>query len=137
MENASKALLIAAAILITLLIISLGIYFYTQAQGMAKDGGGAQIEIQTFNSKFTKYEGDISGIQVRNLIQEIRASNATNTDHIVKIGENKEGSSLPGNSASYDTKKTYSVSIVEYDSDGYASIIKITDKNQSETPSGN
>ena len=58
MENASKALLMAAGILIGIMIISLGVYLFTQFGGTS-----AQIhdnietsQIEEFNSQFTAYQ---------------------------------------------------------------------------------
>ena len=39
MENASKALIIAGAILLAILLISLGIYIFSQAQSVVNDSG--------------------------------------------------------------------------------------------------
>ncbi len=78
MENASKALIIAGAILLAILLISLGIMIFTQAQDTVSSSGMSQAEVQAFNSKFTKYEGNaIRGSQVKSMIQEVRASNSS------------------------------------------------------------
>ena len=72
MENASKALIIAGAILLAILLITLGIYIFQQAQSTVNNSGMSQAEIQTFNSQFTKYEGEkIKGSAVKSLIQEV------------------------------------------------------------------
>lgn len=57
MENASKALIIAGAIILAVLIIILGMYFYNQAARVGKSVNMTEYEIQQFNSKFTMYEG--------------------------------------------------------------------------------
>ena len=57
MENASKALIIAGAILLSILLISLGIMIFNQAQDSLDGNGMNQAKITTFNSQFTKYEG--------------------------------------------------------------------------------
>ena len=72
MENASKALIIAGAILLSILLISLGIMIFNQAQDATKNSGMSQAQVSTFNNKFSKYEGKkISGSEVRGLIQEM------------------------------------------------------------------
>ena len=71
MENASKALIIAGAILISLLIISLGILIYNQATGAAGDDGMTKAEIATFNNDYIKYEGVQKGSVVKDLIQKV------------------------------------------------------------------
>ena len=71
MENASKALIIAGAILISILIISLGVLIFNKMEHSAKQAANMdEQEIANFNSKITPYVGDnISGSQVNALIQ--------------------------------------------------------------------
>lgn len=71
MENASKALIIAGAILISILIISLGVLIFNKMGHSAKQAANMdEQEIASFNSKITPYVGDnISGSQVNALIQ--------------------------------------------------------------------
>ena len=76
MENASKALLIAGAILLVILIISLGLVVYNQAKESVGSANLNQQEIEAFNSKFTSYEDtSVSGSQVNQLIQTVISSN--------------------------------------------------------------
>ena len=71
MENASKALIIAGAILLAILIISLGIMIYNQAAGVANGDAINQVDISSFNAQFTQYEGDhVRGGQVNALIEK-------------------------------------------------------------------
>ena len=77
MENASKALIIAGAILLAILIISLGIMILGKAQDTINGSGMTQAEVQAFNEKFTKYEGSQRGSSVRSLIQEVVSNNGT------------------------------------------------------------
>lgn len=79
MENASKALIIAGAILIALLIISLGIFMFNKMGGSAKDAANMdEQEIANFNSKITPYVGkNVSGSQVNALIQYIISVNTS------------------------------------------------------------
>ena len=55
MENASKALIIAGAILLAILIIGLGIFIYRQAANTVSDTGMDQLAIQQFNGQFENY----------------------------------------------------------------------------------
>ena len=57
MENASKALIIAGAILLSILIISLGIMVYNNAKNTVGSSNLDKQEIQTFNSQWEQYEG--------------------------------------------------------------------------------
>lgn len=75
MENASKALIIAGAILLSILIITLGIMIYSKAQDTINNSGMSQAEVQAFNEKFTKYAGTQKGSSIRSLLQEVVTSN--------------------------------------------------------------
>ena len=79
MENASKALIIAGAILLSILIISLGLMVYNNAKSAVGSADLSEAEIQAFNAKFTSYVGDnITGSQVNALIQQVITSNQSN-----------------------------------------------------------
>lgn len=59
MENASKALLMAAGVLIGLLVISLAVYLFTSFASTSADvhKQNEQQQIEQFNSQFTSYVG--------------------------------------------------------------------------------
>ncbi len=80
MENASKALIIAGAILLSILIIGLGMFIYQQASGAMGNANLDPQKIQAYNSEFTSYEGTKSGTQVRALLDVVRNHNLANTD---------------------------------------------------------
>lgn len=73
MENATKALLIAAAVLVAILIISLGLVVYNMAAETVNNSANlSEYEIQSFNEKFTKYLGDnVSGTTVNAMINTV------------------------------------------------------------------
>lgn len=73
MENATKALLIAAAVLIAILIISLGVVVYQKASEAVNGAGDlSEYEIEQFNAKFTKYQGsNVSGSEVNAMVQTV------------------------------------------------------------------
>lgn len=75
MENASKALIIAAAILIAILLISVGVYVVGVAQEQINNSDMSSIEVTTFNQKFTKYQGSQKGSTIRTMVQEVMAYN--------------------------------------------------------------
>lgn len=80
MENASKALIIAGAILLSILIISLGIMVYNNAKNTVGSANLSKQEIETFNSQWQAYEGTKkTASEVRTLYQAIIASNAAET----------------------------------------------------------
>ena len=75
MENASKALIIAGAILLSILLISLGIIIFNQGKDVVSGSGMTQAQVQAFNAKFTQYEGTQKGSAIRSLVQEVMANN--------------------------------------------------------------
>lgn len=82
MENASKALLIAASVLIVILLIAFGISIFRSGQGTgdALEVTMSATEKASFNSKFTSYCGtNKSAAQAKALAQVIISNNATNT----------------------------------------------------------
>lgn len=77
MENASKALLIAGAILIVILLIAVGMLVYSKSRDVI-DAGVTQMssaEIQMFNAQFTNYEGIQNETSTKLLIQTILNNN--------------------------------------------------------------
>ena len=86
MENASKALLIAGAILISILLISLGILLFNSAKGTTDNASktGDLMEMAAFNAKFKLYEGkNKSADEVIELINFIEINNASNSNKVV------------------------------------------------------
>ena len=73
MENASKALIIAGAILISIVIITLGIVIVRNVTGTINNNSNLSTqEIESFNSRFSIYEGNnVPGSQVNALIQAV------------------------------------------------------------------
>lgn len=91
MENATKALIIAGAILIAILLITIGIKILNSTKGTV-DSSQATMDataITTFNSQFTGFlNKNLTIAQISSLEQKIMASNAVNKEHKVKF-ENK------------------------------------------------
>lgn len=126
MENASKALIIAGAILLAILLISLGIMIFSQAQDSIQNNGMSQAETAAFNNKFVKYEGVKKGSEVRSLIQEVIASNADdNNISANRLITMKLGSATITGSSGVLTSKSYKVEITTY-TKGYVSEINLT-----------
>ena len=94
MENASKALIIAGAILLAILLISLGIMIFGQAQDTVNNSGMSQAEMQAFNNKFLKYEGTRKGSEVKALINEVLASNADDNNAKRKVQVERKASTV-------------------------------------------
>ena len=133
MENASKALIIAGAILLAILIISLGIMIYNQASGVVNNNAMSEVDISTFNNKFTQYEGtNVRGAQVKALIQQVVTNNVTNSEddsRQVKINNAtvNNASSVKVNSNDISTGKTYAVTTKTDPNTGLVSNIEISE----------
>lgn len=131
MENASKALIIAGAILLSILLISLGIMIFNTAQDTTKNSGMTQAQVSAFNNKFSKYEGTIKGSEVRSLIQEVVASNGDdnnkNASRQITINKDRKAivSGTTADSSSILTTKSYTVKITEYNADGTIKTMEI------------
>ena len=77
MENASKALIIAGAILVSIWIVGLGVIIYNNVSGIASGTNLDSQEITAHNSPFEGYFGDyVSGSNVRALITQVQANNS-------------------------------------------------------------
>lgn len=89
MDNASKALVMAGAILIAVMLISLGVLLFNRAQDIANNatGGVNASLVQAYNSRYTAYEGKNKGAsQTRNLIHMVEAHNK-NTEEVGQYGQ--------------------------------------------------
>lgn len=135
MENASKALIIAGAILVAIMIISLGVLLFNRMGGAAKDAANMdEQEIAAFNSKITPYLGNsIAGSQVNALLQYCLSSNmsAKNSGETYKyITVSVSGvSALDGDSTTFTRVATggkYYTVTGTYDSNGLVTTISIT-----------
>lgn len=81
MENASKALIIAGAILLSILIIGIGMTIYKQAAGVINNTGIDKTEVTTANAEFEKYAGNnVTGANVKALIDLVKSHNRTTDD---------------------------------------------------------
>lgn len=137
MENASKALIIAGAILLAILLISLGIMVFTQAQDVTKNSGMSKAEINAFNSQFTKYEGIRKGSEIKSLIQEVNSSNISDVqegnDRNIQLegaGNAQTGSDGKNTAYTYQTTSIassarYKVTLTYDSGSGYINKIKI------------
>ena len=86
MENASKALIIAGAILLSILIISLGIMIFNQASGVLNNNSMTEVEVSTFNQKFEQYLGEkVRGANVNSLIQAVNTNNMSTDDETKQV----------------------------------------------------
>ena len=86
MENASKALIIAGAILLAILIIGLGIFIYRQAANTVSDTGMDQLAIQQFNAQFENFlDKEITGTAAKSLYDTILNNDNTAETEATKV----------------------------------------------------
>ena len=85
MENASKALIIAASVLLAILIVSLGVRIFNKAQSSYDDTDLDSSEITMFNSKFERYDNKRLGSQVKSLISYCISNANTNSEEPSKL----------------------------------------------------
>jgi len=79
MENASKALIIAGAILLAISIIGIGMFVYQQAANTMGKINMNKYEIEQYNEAFERYVGtSVPGSTVRLLCDEVRNHNLQN-----------------------------------------------------------
>ena len=123
MENASKALIIAGAILISIVLIAVGVMVVNGANGAIDTAIGqmSDSEKTIFNQKFESYEGKQKGCSVKSLLSAIEANNSNDSGAtIVKVvigsetyydeeGENANRD-LSTARANIKNSKTYTVS---------------------------
>lgn len=85
MENASKALIIAGAILLSILIIALGMQVYNSASSSVGKADMSSQEISSHNATFEAYEGRLKGSQVKALVNAIMKNNQEYEDRPIVI----------------------------------------------------
>ena len=133
MENGSKALIIAGAILLAILIVGLGVYIYRQAAGVIDTGTMDQLVVSQFNAQFEPYLGNnVSGSNVKQLIKIINASNRAKEDLPVTF---KVDTQPDNDSSTIKSGNTYKVVEGSKNNAGYIEKITIT-KNGDDSGSG-
>ena len=87
MENASKALIIAGAILLSILIIAIGMFIYTSSQSTINDSLTQMNtqEIEAFNSQFTVYGGAQTGAKLKSMCGTLIANANTYASEPAKL----------------------------------------------------
>lgn len=129
MENASKALIIAGAILLSILIISLGILVYNNAKGTVGDANLDAEQIQTFNTKITQYCGsNKNAATMGSLVDAINASNGAQNGksnaHTITLTATGNGITGTAPNVSFDNTRTYTATYTT-DTDGYVKTVTI------------
>lgn len=130
MENASKALIIAGAILVAILLISVGVIIIQNAN-IDPSSTFSEMEISQFNEKWTKYESPKqSASQVKALLSQIDASNSAegaSSNKDLKYVQ-LDAASAVKTRADVKPSKTYKVECSDINpADGFIDTIKITE----------
>lgn len=142
MENASKALLIAGAILIVIVLISIGMVIVQSSQGIVGEAQDMTTEQETsaFNNRFMTYQGTQKGSSVQVLLNTVATNNATNssgriitiimTDSKLSIEkkEMSDSTELTQFGAQIVSSARYDVVMEKRNADGYIEQISITRK---------
>lgn len=138
MENASKALIIAGAILLAIVIISLGLIVVNNTRNTVDTANLNEQETQAFNDKFVHYEGtDVVGSRVKTLLQTVIASNQASGNKVsityidksngTKVDNKSESSDISTASSYVTTNGKYNVTI-KYENKSLVSGITIKEK---------
>jgi len=135
MENASKALLIAGAILIVIILISVAMLIVNQASGVSDTATDltASQTVQAFNQQFQSYLGSQKGSSIKTLLSQIATNNVNNSgSHTIAVtasGLNLSGSTdsnaISTAISSVSNSKKYKVTQTGIDSEGYITGITI------------
>lgn len=123
MENASKALIIAGAILISILLISVGIIIMNAINDPVSRTSetAASQAVQIFNSQFTGYAG--SGVDYNTTKQCITAVRSAKGEHQINL--DGDITSM----ADLERNKTYKIEFqAKNDPDGYYDSCEISEE---------
>lgn len=143
MENASKALLIAGAVLIVIVLISVGMLIVNQASSVTDQAADLTTgqAVDTFNTQFQNYAGVQKGSSIKSLLSSISTSNATNENtskHLITVtivdGTTTTAALAATSNSTEITKKVseivnsakYKVELTAKDTEGYINAITIT-----------
>lgn len=88
MENASKAVLIAGAIIVAMAVISISVVIYFNVKDAMSNISIDATSVSTHNSRFVSYIGEVTGSQVKICISNVLANNYnenTTTDYKIEI----------------------------------------------------
>ena len=115
MENASKALIMVAGMLIAILIISLLLFVWSRVSEL-KDANSSLIEIENtakFNEQFTNYDrDDVQGYELLSLLNKIIDYNERTSNDKSQDGNDKK---YPSISISIDMSKEEYLNNLRFD----------------------
>lgn len=136
MENATKALIIAASVLIVIVLIAIGIRLLGSSQGVTNEVGEISdaMSVSTYNSQFTDYVGTQTGSQVKSVLSKATATYRNGSSRNVSvtvtggtgltIGTYDTANEIATVMSSLKLNSTYTVGVT-YDTNGYVNSITI------------
>ena len=130
MDNASKALIIAGAVLIAVMLVSVGVLIYNQSRSVIDVAGDkiGGMSASMFNNEYSQYVGDKqSKAAVNSLIDAVNGLNRSSSDYSIELsGATADDSSIPTYKHMTDKNATYKVEDTAWDSAGFITTISIT-----------
>ncbi|MBQ9267763.1 MAG: hypothetical protein IJ217_05785 [Clostridia bacterium] len=111
MDNASKALIMAGAILIAVMLISLGVLLYNRSAEQAESSIGTieALGVTAFNEQFIPFLGTaVKGSSVKTLINKVQTNNA-NSDYTINLYTGATGTTALSSASSINNRTTYHV----------------------------
>ena len=121
MDNASKALIMAGAILLAVAIVGLGVYLFSLSQGLIDTAesslSGLSVTLQ--NNELVKYEGQRRGSEIRQLINSVNYLK-TNWPETLELDD-----SGITTTAGVKSGKLYDVSVTTDSTSGYVKTVTI------------
>lgn len=129
MENASKALLMAAGVLIGILILSLMVTLFLSAREVSSRYDQVKIteEVEQFNANFTKYVGkNITMHQVLTISNFAKKENNKIKEVTIEKNGNFDINTEQIENDLNENKLLYTINIKSIDENGYVSVVEIT-----------
>ena len=130
MENASKALIIAGAIILGILIIGLGMAVFNQAKDAITNSNLDSEKAQAFNSKFLDYVGkNITGSQLKGLIDAVINNNntvGTTENPTISLAGTNNVVNLAAKRNNIKNATKYTVTVTAYDTQGRITTITVS-----------
>ena len=122
MENASKALIIAGAILISILLISVGIIVMNAINNPVQEGANAADAqaIEIFNGKFSGYMGTQKGTTIKALYTAVSSTKRVD-DAGNRVGIQWDGPAI----GTIQDNAPYTVTMEDTDNDGYYDVCRV------------
>lgn len=120
MDNASKALIMAGAILIAVAIVGIGIYIFSSSNALTNDAVNRidTVAVQMFNNTFTQYAVGVGADPTEKI-------NGTRAKQLYDVAKATKGISLDGSLTSFNARTGYKVTYGYDTTTQYINSVKI------------